>query len=85
MHAVELARLKHLLKFVIDSNDAITKDPNVSHADRLKSEIIKLEALAMLQVAITAGIATIVAVVAIKKPRSSDGKEKEDDLVTPMG
>jgi hypothetical protein len=41
--------------------------------------------LAFITAAIVAGIATIVAVVAIKKPRSSDGKEKEDDLVTPMG
>jgi hypothetical protein len=30
MHAVSLARLKHLLKIIIDSNHAITKDPKVS-------------------------------------------------------
>src|ERR687893_929306 len=41
--------------------------------------------LAFIIAAIVAGIATIVAVVAIKKPKSSDGKEKEDDAVTPMG
>jgi EmrB/QacA subfamily drug resistance transporter len=41
--------------------------------------------LAFITAAIVAGIATIVAVVAIKKPKSSDGKEKEDDIVTPMG
>src|ERR687889_306682 len=39
--------------------------------------------LAFIIAAIVAGIATIVAVVAIKKPKSSDGKEKEDDVVTP--
>jgi hypothetical protein len=44
-----LARLKHLLKVVIDANDAIAKEPSVSPADRLKSESIKLEALAILQ------------------------------------
>ena len=48
-HAVELAKLKERLMFVVDTNDAITKDPNVSHADRLKSESIKLESLAMLR------------------------------------
>jgi hypothetical protein len=58
LHAVELARLKHLLKLVIDSNDAITKDPNVSLADRLKSESIKLEALSMLRDAIEASISS---------------------------
>jgi hypothetical protein len=58
LHAVELARLKHLLKLVIDSNDAITKDPNVSLADRLKSESIKLEALSMRRGAIEASISS---------------------------
>jgi hypothetical protein len=58
LHAVELARLKHLLKVVIDSNDAITKNPNVSLADRLKSESIKLEALAMLRDVIEASISS---------------------------
>ncbi len=58
MHAVELARLKHLLKLVIDTNDAITKDPNVSLADRLKSENIKLEALAILRDTIEASISS---------------------------
>jgi hypothetical protein len=47
--AVELARLKHLLKIVIKSNDAIAMDSNVSLADRLKSESIKLEALEILR------------------------------------
>jgi hypothetical protein len=41
--------------------------------------------LAFIIAAIVAGIATIVAGVAIKKPKSSDGKEKDDDVVTPMG
>jgi hypothetical protein len=41
--------------------------------------------LAFIIAAIVAGIAIIVAGVAIKKPKSSDGKEKEDDVVTPMG
>src|SRR4051794_5693271 len=35
MQAFELAKLKDRLKFVIDSNDAITRDPNVSLADRI--------------------------------------------------
>jgi len=46
------------LKFVIDSSDAITKDPNVSLADRLKSEDIKLDALAMLRDATEASISS---------------------------
>jgi hypothetical protein len=41
--------------------------------------------LAFIIAAIVAGIATIVAGVAIKKPKSSDGKEKEDYVVMPMG
>ena len=32
LHAVELTRLTHLLKVVIDSMDSITKNPNVSLA-----------------------------------------------------
>ena len=55
-HAVELAMFKERLKFVIDTNDAIIKDPNVSQADRINSERIKLEALAMLRDAIEASI-----------------------------
>src|SRR5918997_176851 len=41
--------------------------------------------LAFIIAAIVAGIATIVAVGGIKKPKSSDGKEEEDDVVTPKG
>jgi hypothetical protein len=55
-HAVELARFKHRLKIVIDCMDSIAKDPNVSHADRIKSESVKLEALAMLRDATEASI-----------------------------
>ena len=56
MHAVELAKFKERLKFIIDSMDSITKDPNVSYADRIKSESVKLEAVAMLRDAIEASI-----------------------------
>src|SRR6266508_2257756 len=56
LHAVELARLKYLLKFVIDSMDSIAKDPNVSLADRINSERVKLEALAILRDTIEASI-----------------------------
>jgi hypothetical protein len=56
LHAVELARLRERLMFVVDSMDSIMKDPNVSIADRLKSESIKLEALAVLQDATEASI-----------------------------
>jgi hypothetical protein len=56
MQAFELAKFKDRLKIIIDNMDAIAKDPNVSHADRIKSEGIKLEALAMLQIAIEASI-----------------------------
>jgi hypothetical protein len=56
MHAVDLAKLKHQLKIIIDINDSISKDENVSLADRLKSESIKLEALAILRNAIEASI-----------------------------
>lgn len=38
--------------------DSITNDPNVSIADRLKSESIKLEALAMLRDAVEASISS---------------------------
>jgi hypothetical protein len=55
-HAVELAKLKERLMFVVDTNDAITKDPNVSLADRQKSDKIKLEALAILRDATEASI-----------------------------
>jgi hypothetical protein len=65
--AFELAKLKDRLKFVIDSNDAITKDPNVSHADRIKSEAIKLDALALLGNTIEASICSEDPFTALKK------------------
>jgi hypothetical protein len=49
---------KERFKFIIDTMDSITKDPNVSTADRLKSESIKLEALSMLQNTIEASISS---------------------------
>jgi hypothetical protein len=55
-HAVELAMFKERLKFVIDNMDSIANDPNVSHADRINSEAVKLEALALLRDAIEASI-----------------------------
>lgn len=67
LHAVDLAKLKHLSKIIIDSMDSIAKDPNVSHADRIKSEAIKLDALAMLQNAIEASISSSDAYTALKK------------------
>jgi hypothetical protein len=57
-HAVELSRFKYRLKIVIDCMDSITNDPNVSPADRIKSEAIKLDALAMLRNAIVASISS---------------------------
>ena len=48
--------MKDRLKVIIDNMDSIAKDQNVSYADRLKSERIKLEALAMLRDAIEASI-----------------------------
>jgi hypothetical protein len=56
LHAVELAKFKERVKFVIDNMDSIAKDKNVSHADRIKSESVKLEALAMLRDATEASI-----------------------------
>ena len=44
------------MKFIIDSADSIAKDPDVSPADRIKSESIKLEALGMLKDAIEASM-----------------------------
>jgi hypothetical protein len=44
------------LKIIIDSMDSIAKDNNVSHADRLNAERIKLDALALLRDAIEASI-----------------------------
>jgi hypothetical protein len=67
MQAFELAKFKDRLTFVIDSNDAITKDPNVSHADRIKSEAIKLDALALLGNTIEASICSEDPFTALKK------------------
>jgi hypothetical protein len=66
-HAVELAMFKERLKFVIDNMDSIAKEPNVSHADRIKSESVKLEALAMLRYATEASIASPDPHTALKK------------------
>ncbi len=57
-HAVELAKFKDRLKFIVDAADSITKDKNLSPADRLNAERIKLEALAMLQNAVIASISS---------------------------
>jgi hypothetical protein len=57
-HAVELANWKDRLKIVIDTMDSIAKDKNVSLADRLKSESIKVEALAILRVAFESSISS---------------------------
>jgi hypothetical protein len=48
IHAIELAKWRDRLKIIIDNMDSIAKDQNVSHADRINSENVKLEALAML-------------------------------------
>jgi hypothetical protein len=55
-HAVELAMFKERFKFVIDSMDSMAKDKSLSHTDRINAETIKLEALAMLHIAIVASI-----------------------------
>jgi hypothetical protein len=57
-HAVELARFKDRMKFIIDSMDSITNDPNVPLADMINSEKVKLDALAMLRDAIEASISS---------------------------
>ena len=66
------------LKFVIDNMDAISKDPNVSYADRIKSEAVKLEALAMLRNAIEGSISSSDPHTALKKiaEQSSRGHQK---------
>ena len=46
------------MKFVTDSMNSITKDPNVSLADRINSEHVKLEALVILRDAIEASISS---------------------------
>ena len=38
LHAVELAKLRERLMFVVDCMDSITKDPSVSIVDRINSE-----------------------------------------------
>jgi len=58
LHAVELAKFKERLKIIIDSNDSIAKDKSLSLADRLKSESIKVEALAILRDTIEASISS---------------------------
>jgi len=42
--AAELTKFKEQLKFIIDNMNAIARDKNVSLADRLKSQAIKLNA-----------------------------------------
>jgi hypothetical protein len=54
--AVELANWKDRLKVIIDSIDSIVNDRNVSLADRIKSESIKVQALAMLRDAIETSV-----------------------------
>jgi hypothetical protein len=76
LHAVELAKFKERLKFVIDNMDSIAKDPNVSHADRIKSEAVKLEALAMLQDAIVASISSSDPYGALEKIVEQSGSPK---------
>jgi hypothetical protein len=46
------------MKLIIDNMDSIAKDKNVSPADRIKSESIKLDVLAMLRDAIEASISS---------------------------
>jgi hypothetical protein len=58
LHAVDLAKLKHLSRVIIDSMDSIAKDPNVSLADRINSERTKVEALAVLRDTIEASISS---------------------------
>jgi hypothetical protein len=53
-----LTNLKDRLKIITDSMDSITKDKNVSLADRLKSESIKVEALGVLRDAVEASISS---------------------------
>jgi hypothetical protein len=67
MHALDLAKLKYLLKIIIDSNDSIAKDKNVLVADRLKSESIKVEALAILRDTIEASMSSPDPHTALKK------------------
>jgi hypothetical protein len=57
-HAVELVRFKDRMKFIIDSMDSITNDPNVPLADMINSEKVKLDALATLRDAIEASISS---------------------------
>jgi hypothetical protein len=49
---------KERLKFIVDSMDSITKDPNVSISERINSESVKLEALAMLRDAVKTSISS---------------------------
>jgi hypothetical protein len=67
LHAVELAKWKERLKIIIDNMDSIANDKTVSHADRLKSESIKLEALAMLRDTIEVSISSLDPCSALKK------------------
>jgi hypothetical protein len=57
-HAVELARWKDRLKFIVDSMDSMAKDKTITSADRLNADRIKLEALAMLGDAIEVSISS---------------------------
>jgi hypothetical protein len=54
--AVELAMFKERFKIIIDAADSITKDKNLSAADMIKFERIKLDAVAVLQDATEASI-----------------------------
>lgn len=77
LHAVDLAKLKHLSNIIIDSMDSIAKDPNVSLADRINSERTKVEALAVLRYATVASISSPDTDSALKKiaERTSSGNQ----------
>lgn len=77
-HAVELAMFKERLKFVIDNMDSIAKDSNVALADRLKSESIKVEALAVLRDAIEASITSHDPHTALKKIFEKSTRRQKD-------
>jgi ribosome-associated translation inhibitor RaiA len=84
-HAVELAMFKERMKFITDSMDSIAKDKNMSYADKIKFERIKLDALAMLQGAIEASISSSDPYSALEKiverssRRERDGQEQVQD------
>ena len=76
LHAVDLAKLKYLSRIIIDCMDSIAKDPNVSLADRINSERIKVEALVVLRDVTEASVSSSEPYAALEKIAKQSGSNQ---------